>query len=143
MGTSPKDAIRVGRALPGAGVPSSAPRYDYADLLGKRAVIRGGGENITFDAQLPRAGVLVKQIALDDWGSDWLVLHFDDGFEYDGSHVGYCLVRARWLGVPIGSEFCPVFVLTDARRALSAGDHWQSSAFQFINWAFVELEKGK
>lgn len=139
MGT-PKDAIRAGRALPGAGVASNAPSYDYADLLSKRVVLRGSGENVTFDALLPRAGVLVRQIALEDWGRDWLVLQFDNHFGYDGSRVDYCLVRARWLGVPIGSEFCPVFVLTDKERALNASEHWHSSEFQFVDWGSVELE---
>jgi hypothetical protein len=36
---------------------------------------------------------LTKQLALDDWGTDWLVLHFDEPLEYDNASHAYVLIR--------------------------------------------------
>ena len=136
---SAENTIRAGHALPGPGVSSSAPSHDYAALLGQVATLKPCGENISFDACLPRNGVLTRQIALGDWGADWLVMSFQEPLSYEGAHHPYCLIRARWNGCPVGSEFCPVFVLTDANGAISQKHHWVSSDFQFISWAEIDL----
>jgi hypothetical protein len=132
-----KNTIRAGYALPGAGVPNSEPIQDYSRLIGKRITLDKSGENESFDRHLPRTGTVVRQIGLEDWGRDWLVLRFDEPFDYDGGSVRECLVRARWSGCPIGSDFSPVFVLTDPRNALGAKQVWASGDFNFVSWGEV------
>ena len=136
---SAENAIRAGYALPGPGASFSAPSYDYATLLGHVAKLKPCGENASLDDSLPRNGVLARQIALGDWGNDWLVFIFQEPLTYQGAQLSYCLIRARWNGCPIGSEFCPVFVLTDVDGALARKDHWTSSDFQFVGWAEIEI----
>lgn len=136
---SAENSIRTGNALPGPGMPFGAPSYNYSTLLGHVATLKPCGENISFDTNLPRSGVLTQQVSLGDWGNDWLVMTFHEPLTYDGAHLPYCLVRARWNGCPVGSEFCPVFVLADIHSALKQKDHWMSSDFQFVSWAEIEI----
>lgn len=131
--------IRVGRSIPGPGVPYEGPSFDYSELLGKGAELQPVGEHIRLDPLLPRRGILSRQIALEDWGTDWLVFHFDEPLEYDGTVHPYVLVRSRWVSVPIGSEFCPVFVLFDRGGSLATRDSWSSADFQFESWGKLEL----
>ena len=134
-------AIRTGYALPGPGATVDAPAYDYSPLLGRTATLRSCGENIAFDAALPRRGTVTSQIALSDWGDDWLVIAFPEPFEYDAASVTYCLIRARWAGCPVGSEYCPVFVLIDGQHVLSTKGRWSSEDFLFVAWAEVEISE--
>ena len=133
--------IRSGMAIPGAGVPSSAPSYNYSHLLGSHLTLHGVGENISLDSFLPRKGKVTRQITLENWGTDWIVFQFDESFEYKGERLDYCLLRGRWFDHPIGSEFCPVFVLTDPRKSLGAKSQWSSKDFSFESWGEVTLEK--
>lgn len=132
-----ENTIRAGYALPGAGVTNSEPTYDYSRFIGKCITLDKSGENESFDRNLPRTGTVLRQIGLEDWGRDWLVLRFDEPFDYDGSAVHECLVRARWSGCPIGSEFSPVFVLTDPRNSLGTKQVWRSGDFNFVSWGEV------
>jgi hypothetical protein len=127
--------IRLGHALPGPGMPSDTAMYDYGSIIGRRAQLKPAGENMSFDAELPRWGRLTRQVALSDWGTDWLVLELDQ----PASFGAYCLIRARWNGHPIGSEFCPVFVLTDPKESLLRNESWSSQDFQFDSWAEVTI----
>jgi hypothetical protein len=120
-------------------VPSSAPSHDYTRILGCQAILKPSGENVDLDSLLPRCGTLGPQIALADWGSDWLVFTLGEPLQYDGAPVLRLLIRGRWVGCPIGSDFCPVFVLTDRNDALSIRDWWSSKEFQFVSWAEVEV----
>jgi hypothetical protein len=138
---TPDDKVRSGYSLPSAGVPSSAPTYDYTSLMGNRAILKRSGENIQFDALMPRSGTITRQISLEDWGNDWLVLEFDEPFEYEGSRTSYCLVRARLLSHPIGSEFRPVFVLADPHHRLTQKEQWSSSDFDFVSRGEVDVER--
>lgn len=131
------NTIRAGYALPGAGVPSSEPTYDYSHLIGEAVTLEPGGENESFDRNLPRTAQVLRQVVLEDWGSDWLVLRFNEPFSYNETSVGECLIRARWSSCPIGSEFSPVFVLIDPRDALRSKQAWTSSDFEFVNWGLV------
>ena len=127
--------IRVGNALPGPGAPVTTQSYDYKSLIGRRAQLLPAGENASFDAQLPRWGNLTRQVALNDWGTDWLVFTCEEPAPFGA----YCLLRARWHGHPIGSDFCPVFVLTDESESLSKKVGWLSKDFQFVSWAEVRV----
>ena len=128
--------IRSGYALPGPGAPFSGPDHDYTTLLGRQAKLMPAGENIDLDAHLPRDGVFSQQLALSDWGTDWLVLTLNEPCPF-GS---YFIVRARWLNHPIGSEFCPVFVLTDPQNSLKGKQQWASADFDFTSWATIEVK---
>ena len=81
-----------------------------------------------------------RQLSIKDWGTDWVVIIFDQPFFYISQEISYCLVRARWYGCPIGSEFCPVFVLTDNTGCVSTQTEWVSSDFQFVNWGELKLD---
>jgi hypothetical protein len=129
-----KEPIRSGYALPGPQMASDEPTYDYAHLVKGRLVLKGSGENTHFDSHLPREGTVTRQIALKDWGADWLVLKFDEPFPYQFISVAHCLIRARWAGCPIGSDFCPVFVLTDPHNVLRTKRSWTSKDFNFDSW---------
>lgn len=129
----------MGLALPGPGVSFPSPSHSYVEVIGRRAVLKPSGENIELDQHLPRRGSLSRQVALADWGDDWLVMVFDTAFEYGGCSVSYCLIRARWVGCPIGSDFCPVFVLTDNHDSLSSRASWTSKDFQFVSWGEVQV----
>jgi hypothetical protein len=84
---------------------------------------------------------VLRQIALEDWGRDWLVVGFNEAGEYKGTSIGKCLIRARWSGCPIGSEFATVFVLTDSRNAFGSRRAWRSSDFDFVSWAQVRTSE--
>jgi hypothetical protein len=129
----------MGFALPGPGMTGPKSGYDYAHVIGRAATVEPCGENISLDPFLPRRGTLVRQLALADWGSDWLVFTLDEPFEYRGSMIRTFLIRARWVGHPIGSDFCPVFLLLDRQNSLCAKEQWVSQDFQFESWAKVEV----
>ena len=138
MDSEPK--IRFGHALPGAGMPGSAPSYDYAHLIGRDVTVSYGDHNIAFERILPRDGKVCRQIALKDWGADWLVVELNEPIEYAGQSLQKILVRARWLGCPIGSEFALVFLLLDSRNAIDTQDEWVAADFDFACWAQVQLK---
>ena len=100
----------------------------------------GCGENMCLDAQLPRKGIFQRQIKLSDWGEDWLVLEFDIPLEYKNKTYDYSIIRSRWVGTPIGSEFCPVFVLLDPEQSLINMTEWSSKNFDFASWGQVSVE---
>jgi hypothetical protein len=131
--------IQVGQSIPGPGISYEGPTFDYSNILGHSAELQPAGEHMRLDPLLPRRGILSSQIALEDWGPDWLVFHFDEPLEYDRAVHPYVLVRARWVNVPIGSVFCPVFILFDRGGSLVARDSWSSTDFQFESWGKLEL----
>ena len=131
--------IRQGVALPGPGVPSEVPAYDYSALIGNQLTLNGGGENLNFERALPRTAIIVRQLALKDWGTDWLEIKFHESFQYKQTNMEACLIRARWIGHPIGDELCPVFVLTDDRKILKTKTNFESQDFQFVTWGQAEL----
>jgi hypothetical protein len=99
------DTIKVGRAIPGPGIKTlvSEQIFDYSALLGSKATLLGCGENIILDAVLPVTGTLQRQIQLQNWGSDWLVLQFEQSICYENddpvsvSHTPrYCYVNGVW-----------------------------------------------
>jgi hypothetical protein len=63
----------------------------------------------------------------------------DEALELGEEVLPCVLVRGRWLGCPVGSKYCPVFVLTDPRRNLDAKAAWRADDFDFIGWADVQL----
>jgi hypothetical protein len=100
----------------------------------------------SFAAFLPPTGTAVRQIALEDWGSDWLVLRLHNPFEYQlGSletgfravRIEHFIVRSRWAGHPIGSHSTSVFVLLDIDQLLDTKELFRSADFLHVTWALI------
>ena len=127
--------------MPGPGVPDEAAPYDYAPLIGRRIILGPSGEDSSLDSCLPRRATITREVAIRDWGGDWLVVELDEPFDYKRIRVEYCLIRARWPGHPVGSEFCPVFLVVDPDRALFKQSSWSSADFASFSWAEVQLEQ--
>jgi hypothetical protein len=119
--------------------------HDYSHLIGSDLVV-GDADNRSFAAYLPRAGRVVRQIALDDWGTDWLVLQLHEPFEYQlgsldtgfrVSVITHFVVRSRLLGHPIGAQRTSVFLLLDADHVLDTKQQFRSTDFIHISWAMI------
>jgi len=119
--------------------------YDYADLIGSDFMVTDS-DSSSFAAFLPRAGTVVRQIALDDWGDDWLVLRLNQPFEYQlGSlDIGFravqierFIVRSRWAGHRIAAEATSVFLLLDVNQLLDTQMVFRSADFLHVTWALI------
>jgi hypothetical protein len=119
--------------------------HDYSHLIGSDLEV-GDAENQSFATYLPRAGKVVRQIALDDWGTDWLVLQLHEPFEYQlgsldtgfrVSAITHFVVRSRLLGHPIGAQRTSVFLLLDADHLLDTKQQFRSTDFIHISWAMI------
>ena len=119
--------------------------YDYADLIRSEFVV-SDSDSSSFAAFLPRAGTAVRQIALEDWGDDWLVIQLHEPFEYQlGSldtgfravQIERFLVRSRWAGHPIGSQPTSVFLLLDTSQLLDTNKTFRSADFLHVTWASI------
>jgi hypothetical protein len=120
--------------------------YNYSDLIGADFRLTDS-DNTTFAAYLPRSGTAVRQIALEDWGSDWLVLQLHDPFDYQlgslntgfrGIRITQLIVRSRCVGRPIGPQPTSVFVLLDPDHLLDAKQRFRSADFIHITWAMIQ-----
>jgi hypothetical protein len=119
--------------------------HNYADLIGYDFIV-ADSDNGCFAAFLPRTGTAVRQIALGDWGSDWLVLRLHNPFEYPlgsldtgfrGIQIEHFIVRSRWAGQTIGSQSTSVFVLLDVDQLLDANKVFCSADFLHVTWAMI------
>jgi len=120
--------------------------HDYSHLIGRDLAVGYGDQNESFAAYLPRTGTVVRQIPLEDWGSDWLVLHLDEPFEYQlgsldtgfrATAVTHFLVRSRWAGHAIGAQQTSVFLLVDADHALDTKQQFRSTDFIHVCWGMI------
>jgi hypothetical protein len=120
--------------------------HDYTHLIGSQLTVGYGDHNDAFAVYLPRTGTVVRQIALEDWGSDWLILQLVDPFDYQlGSlHTGFravvithFLIRSRWDGCPIGARQTSVFLLLDPDRLLETKHTFRSTDFLHICWGTI------
>jgi hypothetical protein len=119
--------------------------YDYTHLIGSDFTV-SDPDNSTFAVYLPRTGTAVRQIALEDWGSDWLVLRLRDPLDYQfgsldtgfrGVRITEFIVRSRLIGQPIGSPWTSVFVLLDPDHALDTKQQFRSTDLIHITWAMI------
>jgi len=78
--------------------------YDYTQLIGCDFTVTDA-DNSTFAVYLPRTGTAVRQIAVQDWGKDWLVLQLHDAFEYQLGSIGHrfsgCRHHAPYRSFPL------------------------------------------
>ena len=119
--------------------------HDYSHLIGSDLVV-GDSDDHSFAAYLPRTGTVVRQIALDDWGTDWLALQLHEPFEYQlgsldtgfrGVVITDFIVRSRLVGYPIGGDRTSVFVLIDPDHILSKKEQFTSRDFIHICWGMI------
>jgi hypothetical protein len=120
--------------------------HDYSHLIGTELTVGYADQNESFASYLPRTGSVVRQITLDDWGADWLVLRLHEPFNYQlGSldaglrvaHITHFVVRSRWHGHPIGARQTSVFLLLDADCALEKEQDYCSADFIHICWGII------
>ena len=120
--------------------------HDYSYLIGSNLAVGYADQNEGFAAYLPRTGIVVRQITLKDWGSDWLVLQLRDPFDYQfGSlaagfrviTVTHFLVRSRWAGHAIGARQTSVFLLLDGNHVLDTKQQFRSTDFIHICWGII------
>jgi len=119
---------------------------DYCHLIGSDLTVGYADQNESFAAYLPRTGTVVRQITLEDWGSDWLVLELHEPFEYQlgsldtgfrAARITHFLVRSRWAGHAIGTQQTSVFLLLDTDHALESKEQFHSTDFIHICWGMI------
>ncbi len=120
--------------------------HDYSHLIGTDLTVGYSDQNESFAPYLPRTGTVVRQIALGDWGSDWLVLQLHEPFDYQlgsldtgfrGVVVTDFAVRSRLVGYPIGRHRTSVFLLIDSDQMLSKKREFTSKDFIHICWGMI------
>jgi hypothetical protein len=119
---------------------------DYSHLIGTDLTVGYADQHESFAAYLPRTGMVVRQITLEDWGSDWLVLQLHEPFEYQlggldtgfrSARITHFLVRSRWAGYVIGAQQTSVFLLLDADHVLETRQQFRSTDFTHICWGII------
>src|SRR3982750_3729850 len=128
-------------------MPTSAlESHDYSHLVGTDLTVGYFDQNESFAAYLPRSGTVIRQITLEDWGSDWLVLQLPQPFEYQlgsldtgfrAATITQFLVHSRWAGHAIGGQQTSVFLLLDADRVLDTKQQFRSTDFIHICWGII------
>lgn len=120
--------------------------HDYGYLIGSDLRVGYADQNESFAAYLPRTGTVVRQITLEDWGCDWLVLQLHEAFEYQlgsldtgfrATIVTHFLVRSRWAEHAIGAQQTSVFLLLDADHVLDTKQQFRSTDFIHACWGMV------
>jgi hypothetical protein len=120
--------------------------HDYSHLIGTELTIGYADQNEGFASYLPRTGTVVRQITLDDWGTDWVVLQLHEPFDYQlgsletgfrAAHITHFVVRSRRHGHPIGPQQTSVFLLVDANCALEKKQHYCKADFIHICWGII------
>ncbi len=78
-------------------------------------------QNESFRHLLPRSGLIVREVSLEDWNAGWYLLQLDEPFDYQHKiaepyafremRIGHLLIKSRWEGMKIGKARTSVFVL--------------------------------
>jgi len=120
--------------------------HDYGHLIGTNLTVGYADQNESFAAYLPRAGTAVRQITVEDWGNDWLVLRLHEPFQYQfgsldtgfrAATITNFLVRSRLAGHALGAQQTSVFLLLDADHALDSKEHFRSADFIHVCWGMI------
>ena len=121
-------------------------QYDYAHLIGSELCVGYCDQNESFASFMPLSGTAIRQVTIQDWGTDWLVLLLNGPFDYQtfspqhgyrGPSVSHILIRSRWAGYPIGGEQTSVFVLLDIEHVLDTKTTYVATDFLHICWGMV------
>jgi hypothetical protein len=125
---------------------TTAKSHDYSHLIDRELTVGYADQNESFAAYLPRTGTAVRQITVEDWGNDWLVLQLHEPFEYQlgsldtgfrAATITHFLVRSRWAEHAIGAQQTSVFLLLDADHALDTKEQFRSTDFIHICWGMI------
>ena len=124
----------------------AAQFYDYSELIGSQLELGYSDQNEKFAGFFPRRGTVTRQVDLEDWGSDWLILQLDEPFDYQlgsletglrGILVTHLIVRSRLASYPIGEKQTSVFVLLDPDNIVHTKDHFRSTDFVQAFWGVI------
>jgi hypothetical protein len=100
-------------------------------------------ENTAVAAATPAdglSGTVVRRIALQDWGDNWLLLAPDNPLKYHGESYSQVLIRSRLVSYEPGrDEWASVFVLTLPDSAVLDKSAVDSKDFEHITWASATL----
>jgi hypothetical protein len=86
------------------------------------------------------SGTVVRRIALQDWGDNWLLLSLDNPLKYHGASYDQVLIRSRLVGYEPGRDkWTSVFVLTLPNPAVLEKSAVDSKDFEHVTWASATL----
>lgn len=106
-------------------------------------ILISGFENTAVAAATPAdglSGTVVRRIALQDWGDNWLLLAPDNPLKYHGESYSQVLIRSRLVSYEPGrDEWASVFVLTLPDPAVLDKSAVDSKDFEHITWASATL----
>jgi len=91
-------------------------------MVGKQIKVEYDDQNESFKHLLPRSGLIVREVSLEDWNAGWYLLQLNEPFDYQHKiaepyvfinemRIGHLLIKSRWKGVEIGEAPTSVFVL--------------------------------
>ena len=121
-------------------------------MIGQEITVGYVDQNESFKHLLPRAGCVVREVSLEDWGADWYLLELDGPFDYQHKiaesdvfrevRISHLLIKSRWEGFEIGGgEPTSVFVLlVPDLDALEKG-YISSKDFIHVCWGMAHPTK--
>jgi hypothetical protein len=96
-------------------------------------------ENTSVAKAVPNAGlcgVVVRRLALTDWGDNWFLLQLDTPFEYYGRPQQQVLIRSRLVNYELGRDpWTSVFMLLVPNSAVLDKPIHTSQDFEHVTWA--------
>jgi hypothetical protein len=104
-----------------------------------------GGESLS--QLLPRSGVIVREVVLEDWDAGWYLLRLNEPFDYQHNiaepyvfremRIGHSLIKSRWKGLQIGAAPTSVFLLFVPDVAILDTAKVSSKDFIYAGWGMV------
>jgi hypothetical protein len=86
------------------------------------------------------SGTVVRRVALQDWGENWLLLALDNPLKYHGESYNQVLIRSRLMGYELGRDkWTSVFVLTLPNPTVLDKAAVDSKDFEQVTWASATL----
>jgi len=86
------------------------------------------------------SGTVVRRIALQDWGDNWLLLALDSPLKYHGESHNQVLIRSRLVDYELGRDkWTSVFILTLPNPAVLEKSAVNSKDFEHVTWASATL----
>jgi hypothetical protein len=90
-------------------------------MIGNQITVEYYDQNESCKHLLPRSGLIVRKVSLEDSKADWYLLQLDEPFDYQHKisepyvfremRIGHLLVKPRWEDVKIDEAGTSVFVL--------------------------------
>ncbi len=87
------------------------------------------------------SGTVIRRIALQDWGDNWLLLALDIPLEYHGRSYDQVLIRSRLVGYELGRDkWSSVFVLVLPNPSVLDKSAVDSKDFDHVSWASATIQ---